>query len=69
MYDNTHSKVRIIKCYSKPVNVSVGVQQGSVLCSPLFITVMEALSREFSIGSPWELLYANDLVIVAESFD
>ena len=30
---------------------------------------MEALSREFRIGSPWELLYANDLVTVAKSLD
>ena len=28
---------------------------------------MEALSREFRTGCPWELLYADDLVIVAES--
>ena len=28
---------------------------------------MEALSRGFKIGCPWDLLYANDLVIVAES--
>ena len=28
---------------------------------------MEALSHDFRTGCPWELLYANDLVIVAES--
>ena len=28
---------------------------------------MEALSREFRTGCPWELLYANGLVFVAES--
>ena len=40
------------------------------MLSPLlFILVLEALSREFRIGVPWELLYADDLVIVAESFD
>ena len=30
---------------------------------------MEALSHEFRIGCPCELLYANDLAIVAESLD
>ena len=31
MYDNAHSKVRIKNSYSNPINVSVGVYQGSVL--------------------------------------
>ena len=43
MYDNAHSKVKITNSYSNPIIISVGVHQGSVL-SPLFITVMEALS-------------------------
>ena len=29
--------------------------------------MLEALSREFSTGCPWELLYADDLMISAES--
>ena len=28
---------------------------------------MEALSRHFRTGCPWELLYADDLVIIAET--
>ena len=35
----------------------------------LFIIVLEALSREFRSGVPWEDLYANDLVIIAESLE
>jgi len=30
---------------------------------------MEALSRESRVGLPWELLYADDLVVIAESED
>ena len=30
---------------------------------------MEALSREFRVGLPWELLYANDLVVIVETED
>jgi len=29
--------------------------------------VMEALSREFTVALPWELLYADDLVVIAET--
>ena len=39
------------------------MHQGSVLSLLLFIIVLEA------IGCPWELLYADDLVISAESLD
>ena len=59
--------VIITNSYSNPINVSVGVHQGSVLSTLLFITVMEALSLEFRTGCPWGLLYADDLVVVAES--
>ena len=45
----------------------MGVHQGSVLSPLLFIIVLEALSREFRTGCPWELLY--DLMISAESME
>ena len=45
--------------------VRVGVYQGSVLSQLLFIIMLEALSREFRTGCPWELLYADDLMISA----
>ena len=52
--------------YSDVFNVQVGVHQGSVLGPLLLIIVLEALSREFQTGCPWELLYAGDLVIIAD---
>ena len=48
--------------------MKVGVHQGSVLSPLLFIIVLEALSREFRAGVPWEDLYA-DLVIIADSLE
>ena len=47
--------------------MKVGVHQGSVLSPLLFIMVMEALSRTFRGGLPLELLYADDLVLLAET--
>ena len=52
---------------SDKFEVKVGVHQGSVLSPLLFIMVLEALSLEFRTGCQWELLHADDLVIVAES--
>ena len=35
----------------------------------LFVIVLEALSREFRDSLPWEVLYADDLVIMAETME
>ena len=67
MYKDVRSSIRVGDGYSEVFSVGVGVHQGSVLSPLLFIIVLEALSREFHIGCPWELLYADDLMISAES--
>ena len=33
----------------------------------LFVIVMEAISRELRVALHWELLYADDLVVIAET--
>ena len=43
--------------------------QGSVLSPVLFIIVLEAISRKFCVGHPWKMLYAEDLVILAEMLE
>ena len=69
MYSNARSHVCVGEGYSEEFKVKVGVHQGSVLSPMLFIIVLEGLSREFRCGVPWEDLYADDLVIIAESLD
>jgi len=39
------------------------MHQVSALSPMLFVMVMEALPREFRVALPWELLYADDLVV------
>ena len=67
MYKAVRSRVKVGDRYSEEFGVGVGVDQGSVL-SPLFF-IIEALSREFRTDCPWELLYADNLVISAESME
>jgi len=45
------------------------MHQGSAFSPSLFVIVMEVLSREFRVALPWELLYADDLVMTAETED
>ena len=69
MYAYARSRVRVGKGFSKEFEVKVRVHQRSVLSPLLFIIVLEALSREFRGGVPWEDLYADDLVIIADSLE
>ena len=39
------------------------------MCPLLFVAVMEVLTQEVREGLPWELLYADDLVLMAESVE
>jgi hypothetical protein len=69
MYEKARTMVRVSQGYSDQFEVSVGVHQGSVLSPLLFVSVMEVLVREVREGLPWEVLYADDLVLVAESME
>jgi len=61
--------VRTVYGNSNGFEVKVGKHQGSALSPLLFVIVMEALSREFRVALPWELLYTDDLMVTAETED
>jgi len=67
MYTGTTTAVRVKGGVSEEFEVKVGVHQGSVLSPLLFTIVLEALSRDFRGGLPLELLYADDLALLAET--
>jgi len=61
--------LRTVYGNSNDFQVKVGWHQGSALNPLLFVIVMEALSREFRAALSWELLYADDVVVIAETKD
>jgi len=67
MYTGAKTVVRTVYGNSNGFEVKVGMHQGSALSPLLFVMVMEALYREFRVALPWELLYADDLVVTAET--
>ena len=68
-YVDARTAVRVGNGLSEDFEVKVGVHQGAVLSPLLFIIVMQAITKHVATGLPWELLYADDLVVVAENED
>jgi len=69
MYTGAKTVVRTVYGNSNGFEVKVRMHQGPALTPLLFVIVMEALSREFRVALQWELLYADDLVVIDETED
>ena len=67
MYEGTQTVVRTTEGDSKAFTAKVGLHQGSVLSALLFMIVMEMISSELQAGLPLELLYADDMILMAEN--
>ena len=67
MYTGAKTVVRTVYGNSKGFEVKVGMHQGSALSQLLLVIVMEAISREFRVALHWELLFADDLAVIAET--
>ena len=67
MYTSAKTAVRTVYGNRNSFEVKFCMNQGSALSPLLFVIVMEALSREFRVALPWELLYADDLVVIDET--
>lgn len=67
LYHGSSTSVRFGSGLSEAFSVSTGLHQGSVLSPLLFAIVMNAATAETTGGLPFELLYADDIVLLAES--
>ena len=68
LYTEACTVVRTDAGLSESFEVKVGLHQGSVL-SPLFAAVMDVVSSEAKSGLPFELMYADKLVIMAPTME
>ena len=61
--------VRTVYGNSKGFEVKAGMHQGSALSPMLFVIVTDAISSEFRVAMPWELLYADNMLyaVIAEA--
>ena len=67
MYTGAKTVVRTVYGNSKGFEVKVGMHQGSALSPLLFVIVKDAISREFRVALPLELLYADDMAVKAQT--
>lgn len=67
LYDGAKTKVKIDSKLTDEFSVEVGVHQGSVLSPLLFAIVVDVVTEEAREDLMWEILYADDLVLIAES--
>ncbi|XP_064080645.1 uncharacterized protein LOC135197512 [Macrobrachium nipponense] len=67
IYKRTHTKVITAVGETENFEVRVGLHQRSALSPFLFVMVMDVLSEVIRNEELWELLYTNDLVIIAEN--
>ena len=69
MYLDAKSRAHVNSFFTEEFEVKTGVHLGLVLSLLLFIIVLEALSCKFLLGCPWKMLYPDDLVTSAETFE
>ena len=69
LHTETCTVVRTDAELSESFEVKVGLHQGSVLSPLLFAAVMDVVSSEARSGLPSELLYAEDLVLMAPTME
>ena len=66
MYEKTTARVVVREGASEGFEVKIGLRHGSVLSPPLFISVLDLISRKTVMkGAMKKLLYADDLALVA----
>ena len=69
LYTEACTVVRTDAGLSERFEVKIGLHQGSVLSPLLFAAVMDVVSSEARGGLPSELMYADDLVIMAPTME
>lgn len=67
MYEGVKTRVRCTVGCTEFFPEEVGLHQGSAISPYLFALILNELSRGIQEGIPWSMIFADDIVLVAES--
>ena len=67
MYQGATTRVKSNRGIGEQFEVGIGLHQGSALSPFLFIMLVDTISQDVRTDLPWELLYADDLAIIAST--
>ena len=67
MYEDSITTVRCAVRMTEGFKVEAGLHQGSALSPFLFAMVMDRLTDEVRQESPWNMMFADGIVICGES--
>ena len=63
MYAGCKTSVMTSAGKTKGVEIEVGLNQGSALSPLLFVIIIDVITEEIEEGTPWAMLFADDLVL------
>ena len=67
MYRRCTTQIRCATGVTMDFEVNVGVHRGSVLSPLLFNIVMDFLTEEVRLEAPWNMMFADDVVLCTET--
>ncbi|GJW09732.1 retrovirus-related pol polyprotein LINE-1 [Tanacetum coccineum] len=67
MYEGVKTRVRTTMGSTEFFQVEVGLHQGSAISPYLFTLILDELSRGIQESIPWCMIFADDIVLIAES--
>ena len=67
MYRDSQTQIRCADGLGEPFYVTVGLHQGSTLSPLLFIIIMDCLTEKIRRGSPWDIMFADDVISCTET--
>ena len=63
MYAGCKTSVMTSAGMTKGIEIEVGIHQGSALSPLLFVIIIDVITEEIEEGTPWAMLFADDLVL------
>ncbi len=66
MYEGARTSVRSAAGLTKEFEVKVGLHQGSAFSPFLFAIIKDILTKDIRRDSPWDMLFADDVVLCRE---